>query len=94
MSILIKDTTREEREQINAEYNLEKDFSLEDGTRKIFLNTKGINEDEVPAELVHLLPYVENSTDAYVNSVKDARIDRLHEKSQVLRRAECWRNAI
>lgn len=59
---------------------LEDDFPLEDGTRKIFLNTKGINGDEVPEELVHFLHYVENSTDAYVDSIKDARINRLHEK--------------
>lgn len=29
---------------------LEDDFPLEDGTQKIFLNTKGINGDEVPEE--------------------------------------------
>ena len=32
---------------------LECDLSLGDGTHKIFLNTKGKNDAEVPAELVH-----------------------------------------
>lgn len=66
---------------------LEDDFPLEDGTRKIFLNTKGINGAEVPAELVHFLHYVEDSTDTYVNSVKDARINRLHEKITDLKKS-------
>ena len=42
---------------------LERDFPLGDETRKIFLSTKGTNSNEVPAELVNFLHYVENSSD-------------------------------
>lgn len=66
---------------------LEEDFPLEDGTRKIFLNTKGTNSEEVPEALVHFLHYVEDSTDTYVNSVQDARINRLHEKITDLKKS-------
>ena len=42
---------------------LETGKPLGDETRKIFLNTKGTNDVEVPKELVHFLKYMENSSD-------------------------------
>ena len=36
-------------------------LKLEDGTKKIFLNTKGKNTDEVPIELIEFLKLVENT---------------------------------
>lgn len=67
---------------------LERDIPLEDGTRKIFLNTKGKNVSEVPEELVHFLKYMEDSTDEYVAGVTDEAIIRLHEKVTELKQ---WR---
>lgn len=67
---------------------LERNIKLGDETRKIFLNTKGKNEKEVPKELIHFLKYVENSTDDYVSGIKDDSIERLHEKVTALKR---WR---
>lgn len=68
---------------------LERNIKLGDETRKIFLNTKGKNEKEVPKELIHFLKYVENSTDDYVSGIKDDSIERLHEKVTALKR---WRS--
>lgn len=65
---------------------LERNIKLGDETRKIFLNTKGKNEKEVPKELIHFLKYVENSTDDYVSGIKDDSIERLHEKVTALKR--------
>lgn len=69
---------------------LEKDMSLEDGTKKIFLSTKGTNEAEVPKELVHFLRYVENSTDKYVDSVQDKSLHAIHEKIVRLKKSRAW----
>lgn len=48
--------------------------------RRIFLNTKGENDEEVPESLIHFLHYVSDSTDSYVNQMDDSAIDKLHEK--------------
>ena len=67
---------------------LECDLALGDETRKIFLNTKGRNDAEVPAELVHFLKYMEESTDTYVSQVTEHSIIQLHERVTELKR---WR---
>ncbi len=67
---------------------LECDMELGDGTRKIFLNTKGKNDKDVPKELVHFLKYMEQSTDEYVTGLTDKSIIRLHEKVTELK---TWR---
>lgn len=66
----------------------ERDISLGDGTKKIFLNTKGENADEVPQELIHFLKYMEESTNEYVSTITDEPIIRLHEKINELKK---WR---
>lgn len=67
---------------------LERDIALGDGAKKIFLSTKGKNEDEVPKELVHFLKYIEESTSEYVSTITDESIIRLHEKVMELKK---WR---
>lgn len=63
---------------------------LEDGTKKIFLSTKGSNESEVPKELVNFLRYVENSTDRYVDLVQDKTLQIIHEKIVRLKKSREW----
>lgn len=67
---------------------LECDMGLGDGTRKIFLNTKGSNDEDVPKELVHFLKYMEQSNDEYVSKLTEESIIRLHEKVTELKK---WR---
>ncbi|MBD5465481.1 MAG: Rpn family recombination-promoting nuclease/putative transposase [Lachnospiraceae bacterium] len=67
---------------------LECDMSLGDDTRKIFLNTRGRNEEDVPKELVHFLKYMEQSTDEYVSALTEESIIKLHEKVTELKK---WR---
>lgn len=65
---------------------LECDMPLGDGTRKIFLNTKGTNEEEVLQELVHFLKYMENSSDKTVEENHDESIQQLHDRFLKLKR--------
>lgn len=70
---------------------LERDFPLEDGTRKIFLNTKGKNPEEVSGLLVNFLQYVENSTDAVVEEFQNNKLDKLHRRICTLKKSREWR---
>lgn len=63
---------------------------LGDGTCKIFLNTKGKNDSEVPQELITFLGYFENSTDEYVKKVNNPSISKLHEKIDTLKKSREW----
>lgn len=67
---------------------LERNLKLNDGTTKIFLNTKGKNADEVPKALIHFLKYVEQSTDEYVASIEDEAVEKIHNKVKQLKE---WR---
>ena len=67
---------------------LEADFPLEDGTKRIFLNTKGTNESDVPKELVSFLRYVTDSTDSYVEQADNIRLERIHERIKALKQSK------
>jgi len=69
---------------------LETDFPLEDGARKIFLNTKGENPEKVPPVLVNFLHYLEQTTDAYVEEADDPTLRRIHEKVTQLKKSRQW----
>lgn len=56
------------------------DYTLDDGTVRIFLNTRGTNEVEVPKELVDFLHYLEATTDEQAEASDSARIRRIHER--------------
>ena len=53
---------------------------LKDGTTRIFLNTKGRNDDEVSKELVDFLHYVEATTDDVASQAESERIKRIHNR--------------
>ena len=54
--------------------------TLADGTTRIFLNTKGENDDEVSKELVDFLHYIENTTSEAAENSGSERIRRIHER--------------
>ncbi|MBS5063953.1 MAG: Rpn family recombination-promoting nuclease/putative transposase [Hungatella hathewayi] len=60
---------------------------LGDGTCKIYLNTKGTNEADVPQELIHFLKYVETSTDSCVEEFQDDKVRKLHQKVESLKKS-------
>lgn len=59
-------------------------LKLDDGTRKIFLNTKGTNEEEVPQELVEFLKLVEN-TNIDQNELKSEKVKRVHQRVKTVK---------
>lgn len=69
---------------------LERDFSLGDETFRIFLNTRGNNDREVPKLLVDFLHYVEKSNDEYVGTVSQEKIEQLHDKIRKLKESREW----
>lgn len=61
---------------------------LEDGATRIFLNTRGRNEDEVSAELVQFLHYVEHTTDEAAEQTGSERIKHIHDRVRKVRNSE------
>lgn len=70
---------------------LETGSSLGDGTRKIFLNTRGRVKRDVSEELLHFLDYVENTTDECAALHQDQKLDRIHRKVKELKASREWR---
>lgn len=64
---------------------IETGMRLGDETQKIFLNTKGTNDSDVPQELIHFLNYVENSTDSFAEKTHDTKIQTLHQRVAALK---------
>ena len=61
---------------------------LQDGAYRIFLNTKGENDDEVSKELAEFLHYVENTTDAVAERSDNLRLKRIHDRVRKVRASE------
>lgn len=61
---------------------------LQDGTVRIFLNTKGKNDDEVPKELAEFLHYVEHTTDELAQKSESEKIRHIHERVCEVKRSE------
>ena len=61
---------------------------LEDGATRIFLNTRGTNDDEVSQELVEFLHYVEHTTDEAAEHAGSERIRRIHNRVRKVRNSE------
>lgn len=63
----------------------ETEAELADGAYRIFLNTRGMNDAEVPSELVEFLKYVEDAS--YVNNCqKDSLVQRIDSKIREIKR--------
>lgn len=60
-------------------------LKLNDGATRIFLNTKGVNEDGVSHELIELLEYFEKSTDATVRHTTSDKIREIHKHVQQIK---------
>lgn len=64
----------------------EKTIPLNDGVKRIFLNTKGKNEEDVPKILLDFLGYLNNSTDSYVENHSNEKVREIHERIKVLKK--------
>ena len=61
---------------------------MEDGAVRIFLNTRGVNRNEVSEELVEFLHYVEHTNDDTIQCVESERIKRIHQRVQIVKTSE------
>lgn len=61
---------------------------LNDGATKIFLNTRGMNPEEVSSELVEFLHYLENTTNQVAEHSTSDRIKRIHQRVQKVKSNE------
>ena len=59
-------------------------LSLNDGAVRIFLNTRGRNDDEVPRGLVEFLHYAE-APERYGREIKDMRVQELASRIEMLK---------
>ncbi len=64
------------------------ELCLGDGAHRIFLNTKGENDQEVSGELREFLHYVENTTDEMAARSGSERIRRIHARVCKVRASE------
>ena len=56
----------------------EKTLELEDGATRIFLNTRGKNDDEISPELREFLRYVESADEKLVEESSSDRLKKIH----------------
>lgn len=61
---------------------------LNDGATRIFLNTRGTDRDGVSDELIELLAYFEDSTEATARRAGSGRIREIHENVQRIKENE------
>ena len=66
----------------------DKDLELGDGAIRIFLNTRGTNDDEVSKELVDFLHYIEKTDDESAEAAGSKRIKLIHECVRKIKSSE------
>ena len=62
-------------------------MSMNDGAARIFLNTHGKNDDEVPRRLVEFLHYVEDP-ERYGKNIEDSRVRKLADQIDMLKSSQ------
>jgi len=63
-------------------------LKLNDGARRIFINTKGKNPENFSKEFLDFMEYINSTTDAVAAKAKSARIRRIHERVSSIRQSE------
>lgn len=64
------------------------DIRFDDGTTRIFLNTRGCNEAEVRPELMELLHYMESADASYSQKTTNAKIKSIAEYAEQIKKSE------
>jgi len=68
----------------------ERELLLNDGAKKVFLSTKGTNEEEVPKVLTDFLHYLENSTESFAKETGSPVIRKIHERVVSIKKSRKW----
>lgn len=66
----------------------EKEIFLADGAVRIFLNTRGKNDDEVSQELIDFLHYIEHTDEKVVEQTESEKIKKIHECVKKIKASE------
>ncbi len=64
------------------------DLKLNDGSTRIFINTKGTNSEEFSQEFLDFMEYITDTSDAVAESTESVRIKRIHKKVTAIRKSE------
>lgn len=64
------------------------DLKLDDGAVRIFINTKGNNQEDFSQEFLNFMKYLENTTDENAEKSGSERIKKIHEKVCRIRKSE------
>lgn len=63
-------------------------LKLNDGARRIFINTNGKNPENFSKEFLDFMEYINASTDAIAAKTESKRIQRIHERVRTVKRSE------
>ncbi len=63
-------------------------LKLEDGARRIFINTHGKNPEDFSQEFLDFMKYINESTDSVAAQSESARIRQIHKRVQKVRASE------
>lgn len=64
------------------------ELKLDDGALKIFINTRGTNEEDFSREFLDLMMYIENSADEIADKVQSKRIRMIHNRVTKVKMSE------
>lgn len=64
------------------------ELKLEDGARRIFINTHGKNPEKFSAEFLELMEYINATTDEVAEHAKSDRIRQIHQRVKRVRASE------
>lgn len=64
------------------------DLKLEDGAVRVFINTKGTNQEDFSSEFLRFMEYIEKTTDEKAESSDSDRIRQIHRKICQIKKSE------
>ena len=62
------------------------ELRLDDGARRIFINTKGKNPEGFTEEFLELMEYINHTTDGVAEKVKSEKIKKIHDRGTIGKR--------
>ena len=74
---------KELRGEVDGKY-----VKMEDGAKRIFLNTHGVSKESASQELIELLKYIETSDKATADGCSSERVKQIHHKVDAIKRSE------
>lgn len=64
------------------------ELRLDDGARRIFINTKGKNPEGFTEEFLELMEYINHTTDEVAEKVKSEKIKKIHDRVRTVKESE------